>query len=680
MNPMASTSRSRSRPWIRPALLVAALGFAACWKQPIIDIDAGFVLADAVWFEEEETLFIFYEVEAEQGLRPESQVEITWTTDDGVQAWAPVASFTPVHTHLPVDCGYKAICGSTSIPMLLRPRDIGVRLRYHRDGETFLDTSVGFFAVGPGPAHVSRSLLVYGVFAEGNGGVQWRARHQFPNLRNMEVEALGLRRLFRVTDPGYGDAVAPPDGNPYAYGYDVACAAMNVALGWAPLETSDRAIFDPNVMPFAASDAPVVCARATVTDATAAGTFDAVAIARKNPEVRAAFPALRSPIRQNTHLGFFLEPCNDTISQDHRDMQEQRLLLSDAPVICTDAWETPGFADQLAARIQTEVDAERVAGNDMVITMALHHDDPGAAFAGVIEDALDQVLVGESLASSPHVSGAFLLDSYGYAIVDSDLKHLALWCPALLGAGDLDQIPAESVRSCPVLPDIPDLVLGPFMISALPVLTTREQYLTFIDKYSVAQAGRMKSLRFLAPERSPLSENVAVGEFGVVTFFDGETISAEPDDAFSYCALDPLAAIVVFRSNAVPVPLPLASLPSLHLAAPEPSYQLGLFWEFPFLLRLEYEVSVAGAATAFGASVPFGASGTNKSYYGADLWRTGVFALDQTLKQCDRFCDHPTFDSAGVYNVSSSFRDTFASQCYAPLFPGPSDGGFPLDP
>lgn len=661
-----------SRLW-----LVAALASSACWKQPIVDVNAGFAIADAVWFAEEQTLFVFYRVDAEQGLRPESQVEISWTTDTGFQDFAPAASFTPVHGHVPVDCGYKAICGSTSLHVPIPPRQVRMRLRYHRDGEVFLDAPLAYYEIAPGLAH-QRSLAVYGVFDAENDNVQWRARHQFPNLRNMEVEALGLRRFFRVREPGYGAPVIPPPGNLYAYGYDVACDAANVALGFGPIETTDRAIFDPSTLPFAASDAPVVCGISTVTDAV--GVFDAVAVARKNPQVRPAFPTLRSPIRENVQIGFLLEPLGRTISTEHRDMQEQRLLLSDAQVVNIDNWDQPGFANNLAAQIQSVVNVKRAEGSDMVVTLALHHDMPGAAFAGVIEDALDQVLVGESMVSSPHVSGAFLLDSYGYTIVDADLKHLALWCPANVIGDDLDQIPAESQRSCPILPDIPDLQLGPFKINTIPILTTRAQYLTFIDKYSVTQAGRMRRLTYLAPERSPISETVAAGEFGAVTFFDDETISADPEDAFSYCALDPVAAIVVFRSANVPVPLPIEFLPEVHATAPETPYQLGLFWEFPFLLRLEYEVIVAGTATAFNASVPFGVSGTDRAYYGAELWRTGTFDLRETLVQCDRFCDHPTFDSAGVYNVQTSFREDYASSCYVPVFPNAAGGGFPLDP
>jgi hypothetical protein len=54
--------------------------------------------------------------------------------------------------------------------------------------------------------------------------------------------------------------------------------------------------------------------------------------------------------------------------------------------------------------------------------------------------------------------------------------------------------------------------------------------------------------------------------------------------------------------------------------------------------------------------------------------------LREILLRCDRFCRHPTFDSAGVYNVRSLFAETFRNQCYVPRFPRRSDGGFPDDP
>lgn len=663
---------------VRIGALLALVSCVACEKVPIVDIHAGFTLADAAWFSEEETLFIFYRVEAEQGLGAESQIEISYRTDDGEVAWAPISAFTPVHTHVPVDCGSNARCGSTSLHVAHAPRQVGVRLRYHRDWELNLPATVNLNLIGAGPAYSNRSLIVYGVFDEANAHVQWRARHQFPTLRNEEVEELGLRRTFRISDPQYGDIQQAFDASPYGYASTPACPGDLTPLGWAPVETTERAVFQEDELPDAASAAPIVCAQSTVTDAT--GTFQAVALARKNPEVRSAFPALRNPIRTNTVVGFVLRPCTQTISEPHRAMQVQRLLLDGAPEICIDNWRDPGFADQLATRFRARIDEVRAQGSDMVLSVVLHHADTSGQLADRIEDALAQVLPFERDKSSPRVSGAFVFDSFGYALVRSQLKQLVLWCPAAQG-DDLDQISSAAQRSCPVLPDTPDLKLGPFRFSNLPILPTRAQYLNFIAKYSDAQAGRMRELLFLAPERTPVSQNVQLGDFGVATFFNNEILTAAPSDAFSYCRPeDPRASAVVFRTPLSPDPLPLESLPEAHQQSPQSSYALGLAWDFPFLLRLKYEVVVAGSASAFSLTVPFGISSSDQAYYGTELWQGGEFPLSTALLQCTRFCDHPTFDSAGVYNVGTSFRGSYPKQCYRPRYPVLGDGGFPRDP
>ncbi|WP_224367852.1 hypothetical protein [Hyalangium versicolor] len=663
---------------VRIGVLLALALCAACEKVPISDIYAGFTLADAAWFSQEETLFIFYRVEAEQGLGPESQIEISYRTDDGEVPWTPVSEFTPVHTHLPVDCGNKARCGSTSLHVARAPRNVGVRLRYHREGALTLSAPVKLNLIGAGPAYSHRSLVVYGVFDEANTHVQWRARHQFPTLRNEEVQALGLRRTFRISEPRYGDLDQAFEESPYGYASTPACPGSLTPLGWAPVETSTRAVFHADGLPAAASAASIVCAESTVTDAR--GTFEAVALARKNPEVSAAFPGLRNPIRTNAVLGFLLRPCARTISEPHRAMQVQRLLLDGSPEICTDNWRDPGFANQLAARFRERIDTERAQGRDMVLSLALHQDDSSGQLARVIEDALEQVLPFERDKSSPRVSGAFVFDSFGYSIVRPQLKHLVLWCPAIQ-EDDLDVISPASQRSCPLLPDTPDLNLGPFRFSSLPILPTRAQYLKFLSKYSDAQAGKMRELLFLAPERTPISQNVQVGDFGVATFFNNEIVTAAPSDAFSYCQPeDPRTSAVVFRTAPDTDPLPLQSLPQVHEALRGSSYALGLVWDFPFLLRAEYEVFLAGAASAFSLTVPFGISSSDQAYYGTELWQGGEFPLSTVLLQCTRFCDHPTFDSAGVYNVRASFRDSYQRQCYRPRYPALGDGGFPLDP
>ena len=143
---------SRAIGFIAPALapaLAAALACGACKKLPLTDVGAGFTLSDASWFAEEETLFIFYRVEAQQGLGPFSQIEITYRTDTTLQPWTPIGELTTVHTHLPVDCGIEARCGSTSLHVADPVREVGVRLRYHREGEMVLPADTRLNIIGP---------------------------------------------------------------------------------------------------------------------------------------------------------------------------------------------------------------------------------------------------------------------------------------------------------------------------------------------------------------------------------------------------------------------------------------------------------------------------------------------------------------------------------------------------
>src|SRR5690606_2492812 len=99
-----------------------------------------------------------------------------------------------------------------------------------------------------------------------------------------------------------------------------------------------------------------------------------------------------------------------------------------------------------------------------------------------------------------------------------------------------------------------------------------------------------------------------------------------------------------------------------------------------YLLSIEYETFAAGAVTVEGFTVPFGLASPAEAFLGSALWLQDSFDLSTVLLRCDRFCAHPTFDSAGVYNVQLPFADTFRSQCYVPRFPEPPGAEFPLDP
>lgn len=675
------------------ALAALAPCLGGCGKVPLSDVGATFTLADLTWFEEEQTLFLFWEVQAQQGLGPESVIEVRWTTDQGEQDWVAVQDLPAVHTHLAADCGTWSLCGSTSLALAERPRDLGLRLRYHRDGELALEVDPSFQLVAAGPSWVSRSLLVYGVFDQSNQWVQWRARHAFPSLRNEEVEALGLRRTFRIEDQAHGAAELASASNPYGYG--VACPGGFLAMDLPAVQTQDRAAFNEQALPAEASASPVICAAATVTDAT--GSFTTGAIARKNPEVEPAFSLLRSPVRDAVQVPFLLAPCDREISAEHLAMQRQRLQVEDLEITCIDQWDQAGFADHLAGLFAAQIEATRALGSDMVLVVGLHRDEAGVP--EVVEQALARVVPPERDKTSPRVAGAFVFDSLVRAVGD-ELSPTTLWCPASAWS---EQI---STMGCAVLLDEATLELGPLTIGALPVLPSREQYLDFLETWPEGYAGQVDTLTMRAPEFSATSQHLDLGEYGAVTFLDGEAVDAQPWEAFSWCPPEE-GAPVLFRSPFMQTDaflaavaqacedgqlseevclvaeqgmLPLDWLAPWHNSNPEARYELGLYWDFPFLLRMDYTTWAAGSVSAFGLSIPFGLAEPGQTWLGSQTWQAESFDLSEEITRCSRFCDHPTFDSAGVYNVTAPFRETYPTSCYQPRTPAPGDGGFPDDP
>lgn len=674
------------RPLLPLCALVAFAAAAPGCKVGLTDIAAAFSTADAAWFAEEETLFVFYEVAAQQGLGVETVVELTYTTDDGIVDWTAIDALPKVHTHLPVDCGPDTRCGSTSLHVPQEPRDVRLRLRYHRDGALTLDPETRLNIVGRGPAHSHRSLLVYGVFDADNRAIQWRARHRFPTLRNEEVEHLGLRRRFVIEAIGHAPASPDPGENPYLYGADCPGRAP---LDWSAVETEARAVFSPEDLPVEAFDAAIACARSTVFDPT--GPFEATAIARKNPEVGPAFPLLRSPVREATPIKYLLAICDRTISATHRTMQRQRLLMSGVEPVCIDDLAEPEMADalvaELRARFRRDLETVRAGGRDMILALALHHDD--RALSATIERAIEPLLTAERARNTPRLAGAFVFDSYAYEVTDADVGAAAIWCPStvdldLEGDEDADAglpLPTGIASLGCVVPDIPlNFTLGPFDLGGLPILPTRAQYLAFLDTYSEDQAGSMLSLRFHAPELPPDAEHLALPPFAIATFFNDEIITAEPDDGFSYCETEGEYAGAVFRSASSPLVMPIALLPEWHAQTGEATYALGLVYEFPYLLEMRYEAVAAIGVTAFGATLPFGIGADVDQDFGSTVWRTGEFPLAQTLTRCRRYCDHPTFDAAGVYQVGDLFTEAYRNACYRPDFPARGDPGFPRDP
>lgn len=663
--------------WRWLALSAWALAGASGCKVPISGVDARFRIADASWFEDEQTLFVFYDVEAAQGISEDSVLEIRYETDDGAVDWIALDALTQVHPHEAVDCGANRLCGSGSLAVPLEPRSVALRMRYHVDGELSLRPDTVFNVVASGPPHRGRSLVIYGVFDETNRAVQWRARHRFPTVRNEEAERLGLRRRFQI-DTQRAAEVPVSESNRYLYGAD----CEGVALEMPTLETVERAAFQPEDLPQIAAESPAVCARSVVEDAV--GAFEAVAVARKNPEVRPAFPLLRSPTVDATPIKYLLQFCDRDISSDHLQMQRQRLQLEGVEAICVEGWREDDTEDALVARMQADIDAVRAEGQDMMLVMALHHNE--RAFSAMVESVISRVMAGERDRNTPRVAGVFVLDSYPYRVERADVAQTTLWCPASIGET------GQASEDC-AIPDFSlSLSLGPLSTSVLPILPSRSMLLDFLETYTETQAGEVQRLEYRVPTRPAVATHVELEEDGLLfqgglaTFFNDESISADADDAFSICEPEERRVRFAFRpgGEAGDV-LPLEVLPGWHADARDTlvgdtAYGLGLIWDFPFSLEIEYVLGLATGVSAFSFSVPIGIPIDVEEDFGSGLWFRESFSLASLLLQCRRFCDHPTFDSAGVYQVTARFDIRYAYSCYRPLYPARGDGGFPIDP
>ncbi len=654
--------------------------------MPIRTSGTSFSISHAAWYQAEDTFFIFYSVSAEQGISPESQVEISYVTDSREVPWTNVRTLKNVHTHVDVTCGRFNLCGSVSPFEKERPRNVRMRLRYHRDGETAFELAPDYHAILTGDPFKTRSFLVYGVFNEENRLVQWRGRHQFPALRNHEAQELGLRREFRMGEESYGNYqdASLRANNPYLYGSRPGCPFDFSLYGDPALPKSDaRSQWSQNTLPFEAAPFSHVCAKSWVKDGR--GEYEQSAFARKNPEVTPAFEKLHTPISESTPLKFLLALCKSEPSKDHLELQKQRLSLDGNIDICLDTTFPEGLSAKLASEFRKRIDLERVNQKDMILTIGFHHAEENGSsekhrdLAKALEDSIGPELE----KSSPRAIGAFVFDSIAYGPVPDSLKRSVLWCPSVRVPRQQrnGEPPTESENSCPVVPDF-GVSFGSLDLGTLPIFPTRQSYLSFLEKKSKDHAGKMKKLSFYAPLRTPISENVQSSEFGVSTFYNSEVLSTSAAQSFSYCAQEGDSSQFVFRPGVGRVPLPLSSFPSFHKNAPQDKYEMGLTWDFPYLARVEYEAFLAAGISAFSGTLPFGIGMDAREVYGTEQWFRGDHKIGKKLLQCVRFCNHPAFDSAGVYDVRRPWNEAYLSACYRPLLPtgSPLAAGFPYDP
>jgi hypothetical protein len=655
--------------------------WAGCSKVPLIRMYPQVQFAQGAWFKSESTLFLFYEVSGQDGFNARSRVEYRYWSDEGDSGWIPTLQNTNVHKHEAVDCGTYALCGSISQKVSKTPSQVKLRLRYHPEGETDFVFEPSVSLIQSDLPYAGLSYLVYGVFNSLNTRVQWRGRHNFPNIRNLEAEKYGLRRYFKVEKETYGNLASDlvRGENHYGFGLLPSCSGTFSPWGVDGVEShGPRGVMSlATWVPTGAADG-ASCAIATTTSAV--GNHVHSALAQKNPEVAPAYGTLRTPIKETDQVKVVLSPCQSSPSKKHFKMQVQRILAQETIDICLD---DERLEARLDAFFQQKLQ-ERTPEKDKVFSVVFHREDSDQNSVDALVNSLKRNFQPEQSKSTPRSVGVFVYDSGALVRVPNELTSMVLWCPAK--AFDDKEIPNNSQRACPVLP-VSSASLGSLSFGNLDILPGRKEYEDFIKKYGETNSGKMTKFQTLAPQNTAQTKVIPFRfqdelPLGVASFFDQEVVSVEENQYFSYCPSSTFQISLLYK-NALTnqIPVPLEALSTAHLLSPQPLYDLGIYWDYPFLLSIKFDSPLALDIGGSSAIVPFGIPNSNRRNYGVN-WLQEGFEVGDKLKLCKRFCTHPPFDSAGVYNVQTQWHNSYVRSCYQPKFPEgfPGEKSNPYDP
>ena len=382
---------------------------------------------------------------------------------------------------------------------------------------------------------------------------------------------------------------------------------------------------------------------------------------------------LRSPVEDATPIKFYLAPCQRTISASHARMQRQRLILEDIDTYCIDDWQTPDFVERLTRTLRDAVNAERRNGRDMVLAIALHRDESAigdlvesAVGAVVTPELTRSTPVGRGICVRQLVppTGRRVIANVGLVVPDGTERR-PCGHPSVRRLGGVLCLARRSQPGArpfqfgvlPILPDRPSYLRFVDRYSEreagnmkrlfyrVPAFTPTSRNINLLDfgvatflnnevfsaeaedAFSYCGEGGLDRVVFRSRQ---LEDDVVRQQFCPA---DGTSPlplpipepSPEPSpgtqpgaDAGSSPVTSDGGTAPVDNSTAEPGTcdliqfgfIPIAALPTWHNTFPETLYELGVAWEFSFLIRLEFSSFLAGSVSAFSASVPFGVSRT----------------------------------------------------------------------
>ncbi len=671
---------SKSFAIILASCVAVALLSIGCEKVPLRDVGQHLQTVNAHWFESEKTAYVFFEADAP----PPSSSSAVFELNAGNETteFRALSPDWSVHEHQIVRCG-DHVCGSFSFKSAEAPKEIILRLRYHASSPLETHMATGVQTHPNDGTSQAYSALVYGVFSGQNDRAQLRIESNFGDPNSSDVAKYGMTRRFESVDEVSSDFTTDDESrlqirtlSPFLYPADICALKLNSHHGgrrgpvtrvqgnraWSSLSYDKH---DTN----AGS-----CFQVNTLDHNGSVLVSQFAVARKNPVLTQTPLKISTPLHASIKVPIVVNICGDSSGNpsplsapQYLDYQKHILGFDQATVdACFQLGQESIFSANLQTLLLQKLEAARAAaagsGGDLFFTVILNHR-LGAEFdfmQSIVQSRLNDIIFAEAGKISPRLVGAFVYDSNENFSPKATGNPALIWCPRVRQKSEKDNLQDGGVNCITDHSGGIDLTLlsavapmGPF-----PNLTSFE---TYVAKWGTG--GLLKQVEFKI-RSVPAGASTVQDSENQVTYFDSVRLSILPGHGARVCSenddgstLDSLR----FLNSTSTHPYPLTAADAdASLRVGNQSFRVGIEWEFPFLISVEYREKLSGTILGF---VPFSATGKTNKLLGEPKWNRANWDLGSYFQKCDQFCDHPFFDSAGTYQVSTSWRADRLGNC-----------------
>jgi hypothetical protein len=660
---------------------------ASCRKAGFVQTPSSLNIVGAYRVPEEGIDYAFFKLNESPEVLESSQW--FYALDDGngdivpsSAKWEPLDFSKGVHEHKLVDCGSGVRCGSFSFPSAPNIRRVSFRMLYHPEGTADLTASATFKDFGDGP-----SSLIYGVFDSTNSRVQVRVEDNFGIPSKEDIKNYGMTRKYRVRSPQSATvpstvmaALRAERSSNYHFPADF-CPLSSSADNSQIMKGSGEWLGGV----FSSDDGTNgVCVTVDFLSKSDQVLTQHGAFARRNPRFQSGSYNYNTPLRQATKIPVVLAYCSDAIgaarARDEEFLDYQKKILGQDSVgedLCFKVGSDAQFRSALAALLTSKLSQAKSAATssaDFIFTVVLHQNlsEEFRSFHAIVAEELTALTNTEANLVSPRLVGSFIYDSKSDYRPSTTQEKSMIWCPSEKPKDPSSSSTSTVEANC--LVSDPRQIGSAFLNFLIPMgpFPTLPTYRRYVDKYGDRGLVKKPDIGF----QSVLKDGSSFTETAKnlqVTYFDNERLIVDPSDRVHVCWGDPGAALLknirlrgsTFASTAPGLDIQEAqSLWSIGQGVGD--FRIGVVWELPFVGKITYRSPLNGTVFSF---VPFRMDFAGYQILGDLKWVSETLDFGKLLQVCKQYCDHPWFDEAGVYQVSSNYSDEVYNGCVSPKYP-----------